>query len=267
MNCLRANEMNILQSLVLGIVQGFGEFLPISSSAHLALLPWLLGWEYKGLSYDVALHLGTLGAVLVYFRQDFMDMARQCLKPRVLISDSRVWKLALATVPAGLAGVLLEHKAETLFRHPAWMAVNLMLFALVLAWADSADNDSQERELGYRDFFIIGCAQALSIMPGVSRSGITITAALFLGASRARAARISFLLSVPVIAGAGLLELRHMQLAELGWEYAAGFAASALSGWIAISFLMDYVRRSSYRLFVAYRLALGAVLLVLVFLR
>lgn len=260
--------MNILQSVVLGIVQGFGEFLPISSSAHLALLPWLCGWEYKGLSYDVALHLGTLGAVLLYFRRDFTAMLCECAKPRALLSDGRVWKLVLATAPAGLAGVLLEDKSATLFRSPAWMAVNLMLFALVLAAADAArKNGEEERELGYREFFLIGCAQALSIMPGVSRSGITITAALFLGASRSRAARISFLLSVPVIAGAGLLELRHMKLAELGWEYAAGFASSAVSGWIAISFLMDYVRNSTYRIFVLYRLALGAALLALVFLR
>ncbi|HOX22501.1 MAG TPA: undecaprenyl-diphosphate phosphatase [Elusimicrobiales bacterium] len=258
--------MGIWESVVLGIVQGVCEFLPISSSAHLVILPWLFGWDYKGLDYDVALHMGTLCAVAIYFRKDFLSFVKPNFSARGFLSDERLWKLALATLPAGLAGVLLEKTAESLFRSPVWMAVNLMLFALLLAAADRCGKD-EDAPLGYRQFFLIGCAQALSIMPGVSRSGITITAALFFGAARSRAARISFLLSVPVILGAGLLEARNLKFAELGWDYAAGFASAGISGWLAIAFLMDYVRNASYRIFVIYRLALGATLLCMVFLR
>lgn len=259
--------MGIWESVVLGIVQGLGEFLPISSSAHLALLPWVFGWEYRGIAYDVALHLGTLCAVLFYFRAELLGYAQELLRCRCVFSHDRLWKLALATVPAGLAGVLLEDKAATVFRGPVWMAVNLMVFALILLAADRLKRSDEDVALGYWQFFLIGCAQALSIMPGVSRSGITITAALFLGATRSRAARISFLLSIPVIFGAGVLEMRHLEFSALGADYALGFVASALSGWVAIKFVMGYVRNSSYLAFVVYRLLLGAGLLALAFSR
>jgi len=259
--------MGIWESAVLGIVQGLGEFLPISSSAHLALLPWAFGWEYKGLSYDVALHWGTLCAVLLYFRDDLLQSARGLAACPCVFRNERLWKLVLATFPAAIAGVLLEDKAATVFRGPVWMAVNLMLFALVLWAADRMKKPEEEVSLGYLQFFLIGCAQALSIMPGVSRSGITITAALFLGAARGRAARISFLLSIPVIFGAGLLELRHVDFSAIGSDYVTGFLAAGLSGWAAIKFVMGYVQSRSYLAFVIYRLLLGAVLLFMAFSR
>ncbi|MDD2772850.1 MAG: undecaprenyl-diphosphate phosphatase [Elusimicrobiales bacterium] len=253
--------MEIFKAVVLGAVQGLGEFLPISSSAHLALAPKLFGWQYQGLDYDVMLHLGTLLALLLWFRQDWAQLLREGFSAPRSEKGRTLWFIAAATVPAGAAGLLLEKKAELAFRSPALIALMLMLFAAVLYFADSRAESENRAEMNLKNLLLIGLAQALALAPGVSRSGITLTAALLLGFARPQAARISFLLSAPVIGGAALMQLRHLHAADITAPFAAGFIAAFLSGLLAIRFFMGFVRTHSLRGFVCYRLALGALIL------
>ncbi|MFA5160700.1 MAG: undecaprenyl-diphosphate phosphatase [Elusimicrobiales bacterium] len=253
----------MIKAVVLGLVQGFGEFLPISSSAHLALVPDIFHWQYQGLAYDVMLHLGTLIALLIYFRKDWAVIISRGLQAPRSPEGGTLWLLAAGTVPAAIAGLLLEKKAEMAFRAPWLIAVMLMIFAVILYLADRRASEGGKSALSLKTALVIGSAQALALAPGVSRSGITITAALLLGFSRAEAARISFLFSVPVLAGAAVLQLRHITPAMLDGAFAAAFAASLAGGWLAVSFLMGFLRRHSLRPFVYYRLGLGALILLL----
>ena len=204
--------MNTLDAIILGLLQALGEFLPISSSAHLVLLPFFRGQEYQGITFDVLLHLATLLAVLLFFAKDWLQIIKQGLSRPFSSEGKTLWLLALATVPAGLAGILFKDYAESLFRNPVSIAVCLIVFAIILWLADRKATQQADVPLSLKNMLVIGCAQALALMPGVSRSGITITAALFLGFSRRQSARISFLLSAPVIAGAALVEATHLQL-------------------------------------------------------
>ncbi|MFA6028953.1 MAG: undecaprenyl-diphosphate phosphatase [Elusimicrobiota bacterium] len=247
------------QALVYGLLQGLTEFLPVSSSAHLSLLPWLAGWPDPGLAFDVALHAGTLAALLAYFRADWARMLRAALREPRSEEARRLWVLALASVPAGLAGLLLEKQAETVFRTPALVAATLALFGLLLAWADrfakdggNAGDPSPSRAL------LIGAAQALAIVPGVSRSGATITAGLFLGLDREAAARFSFLLATPITAAAALHKVPKLGAGLLDPGVLLAVAASALSGAAAIHFLLRWTRRAGYLPFAAYRILLAA---------
>ena len=202
--------MTILTAVFLGLLQALGEFLPVSSSAHLALFPFFSGQAYQGLSYDVALHLATLIAVCAYFWKDLLILIKNGITAPKSESGKEFWYIGLATIPAAAAGYFLEDAAENIFRSPLHIAFMLMFFALILFIADRycAKQKVYKDRVVLLPFMLIGCAQALAIMPGVSRSGITITAALFLGFSRAAGARISFLLSMPIIAGAALLKLK-----------------------------------------------------------
>ena len=203
---------SLTQSLVLGIVQGLTEFLPISSSAHLILLPRFLGWTDPGLAFDVALHLGTLGGVLAYFWKDLWNIPRKTIV-----------FLTVATVPGAIAGLLLEHKAETVFRSPALIAGALILMGAALAVADWRGNgDKKISDLTLKKAILIGLAQGLALIPGVSRSGVTITTALAIGLERREAARFSFLLSIPIIAGAGMLKFKAILLSPGKMALAAG---------------------------------------------
>ena len=255
---------SVYQAIVLGIVQGLTEFLPVSSSGHLILVPWLLKWqEDPGLAFDVVLHLGTLLALLVFYWREWLDMAMS------LVNGNRVQRrllflLIVASIPGAIIGVLLEKQAETIFRSPILIAVTLATMGILLWAADAVG--SKKRKIGdltFVDAIVIGFSQALAIIPGVSRSGATITTARFLGIERADAANFSFLMATPIIAGAGLHEAHkafHGGLtAQLGW----GFTASAVFGLIAIVWLLNYVRTHSYRSFAIYRIAL-AVLVVAV---
>jgi undecaprenyl-diphosphatase len=257
--------MELIKAVFLGIVQGLGEFLPISSSAHLVLVPKLLGWEYQGLTYDVMLHLGTLVALVIYFRKDWIKIISDGLGAPSTADGKILWYLVAGTIPAGIAGVLLEKKAEDTFRAPAEMAVFLMAFAVVLYWADRRAAEKSDKVLNLGNAIIIGAAQALALMPGVSRSGITITAALLLGFGRSEAARVSFLFSVPVIAGAALLQLRHVTADMITVPFVSSFLAALISGWFAVKFLMGFLRTHTLKPFVYYRLALGAFILFMVF--
>lgn len=254
--------MTLLDAIFLGLLQALGEFLPISSSAHLVLLPYLRGQAYQGIAFDVMLHVATLLAVLLYFWRDWWVLFKQGLTAPRSPNGRMLWYLAAATLPAAVAGLLLHHWAETTFRHPMLIAANLILFAGLLWWADRKGASIPVRTDGLNVSFpvilLIGCAQALALFPGVSRSGITITAALFLGLSRPTSARISFLLSAPVIAGAAVLELSQLTWADINTTLLAGFLSAFLGALFVIGGLMKYIRTHTFDVFVYYRWLLGA---------
>ena len=262
--------MNILDAVLLGLLQALGEFLPISSSAHLALLPYLRGQQYQGVTFDVMLHAATLLAVLLYFWKDWWVLIRRGLTAPRSKEGRLLWYLAAATVPAAVAGFLLDDWADTTLRHPVLVAANLMIFALVLWIADrQAKTDTNTNtdlfEVSFKTVFLIGCAQALALMPGVSRSGITITAALFLGLSRSVSARISFLLCAPIIAGAVVLKASQLSPADLNGALAAGFISAFIGALLVIGGLMRYLKTHTFDVFVYYRWLLGAFILGLYF--
>ena len=257
--------MTVARAIVLGLLQGFGEFLPISSSGHLIVAPWLFGWPDSGLSFDVALHLGTLAAVAAAFWRDWVRLIgaffRALPSGRVFQdSDARLLVyLALGSVPGAVAGLLLEKWADSVFRSPALVAAMMALMGVVLWLADRRANRLTGDSVSLRDALLIGCAQALAIVPGTSRSGATISAALFLGHRREGAARFSFLLALPITAGAAIVKVPHLfrESSEHG-PVLAGMAAAALAGFLAIRLLLSYVRTRDYTPFVAYRFAFAA---------
>ncbi|MBR4682943.1 MAG: undecaprenyl-diphosphate phosphatase [Elusimicrobiaceae bacterium] len=258
--------MTILDAVFLGLLQALGEFLPISSSAHLVLLPYLRGQEYQGVSFDVMLHAATLLAVLLYFGKDWWVLIKQGLTAPRSRQGRMLWYLAAATIPAAIAGLFLDDWADTTLRHPVLIAVNLMVFALILWAADRKANRAKEGDffdVSFPTVFLIGCAQALALMPGVSRSGITITAALFLGLSRSVSARISFLLSAPIIAGAVVLKASQLSPADVNGALAAGFISAFLGAVLVIGGLMRYIKTHTFNVFVIYRLLLGAGIILL----
>ena len=264
--------MEIWQAIVLGVVQGLTEFLPISSSAHLILVPRLLGWPDQGLAFDAALHLGTLLAVVTYFARDLSQLAAGWLisvRERSLAHPYArpAWLLLLGSVPAGVAGLLIEDLVATVFRDIRVIGVTLILVAIALLVAERVGRGAKQLpEVSWQDALWIGAAQALALVPGVSRSGVTITAGLFRGLKRDAAARFSFLLGTPIIAAAGLLQTVKVARAGLPADERAGFAAgiiaSAVVGYLAIALLLRYLRRNTLLPFVAYRVSLGLILLV-----
>lgn len=254
------------QALVLGIVQGVGEFLPISSTAHLALTPWLLGWPDPGLAFDVALHLGTLIAVVAFFWRDWVELLAEGLLRGRSAERRLFWSLVVATVPGAIAGLLLEDKAATTFRSPVLIALALMVMGWVLYWADRRRGRGglDISSVTGTDALLIGLSQAVAIIPGVSRSGATMTAGLLRGLSREAAARFSFLMSTPIIFGAGLVSVRKLGAGDLAaLPFWVGVATAAVAGAASIGFLLRYLRRGSFRAFAFYRLALGLFVLVL----
>ncbi|MGI8617698.1 MAG: undecaprenyl-diphosphatase UppP [Gemmatimonadaceae bacterium] len=263
--------MTILQALILGVIQGFTELLPISSSAHLALTPWLLGWPDHGLAFDVALHLGTLIAIVAYFHDEWKRLIAAAIslvrKRRAETpEEKRVVFLVLATIPAGIAGLLLEDAAETIFRSPALIATNLIVMGILLWAIDRFMSRERGMEsMGWKDAMAIGLAQCLALVPGVSRSGSTITAGRALKLTRESAAVFSFLLSMPITLAAIVLKLPDaVREAESLVPMAVGVVAAAVSAWVAIAVLLKYVARRSYGVFALYRLAFGALIFYLI---
>jgi undecaprenyl-diphosphatase len=266
--------VSITQALVLGLIQGLAEFLPISSSAHLALAPYLFHWKDPGLAFDVALHVGTLVAVLWYFRAQWISLiaagVRLILNRRASSEEERrVVYLIIATIPGAIAGLALESYAESAFRDPRLIAVVLIVMGLVLWVVDK--NAAQDRPLEtmrWTDALMIGLAQMFAILPGVSRSGSTITAGRGLRFTREGAAVFSFLMSMPIIAAASILKVPHVLKSEgLSAPLLVGVLASAISGWLAIAVLLRFVVRRSYGVFAAYRVVLGLIVLAVVFIR
>jgi undecaprenyl-diphosphatase len=263
--------MTPLQAIALGIIQGLSEFLPISSSAHLTLAPWLFGWEDPGLAFDVALHLGTLLAVLWYFRMEWLNLIKAAFgiatTGRVETPEKRkVIYLIIATIPGAIGGYLLQSRAESAFRSPQIIAVALIVMGIILWAVDKAVD--QRRILGemrWVDALLIGLSQVIALIPGVSRSGSTITTARGLRFDRESAAEFSFLMSMPIIAAAVVLEgPKALHEGGLTNDLMSGVVASAISGWLAISILMRYVSRHSYGVFAFYRIALGIAVLAVI---
>ncbi len=253
--------MSIIQSVILGIVQGVGEFLPISSSAHLIAVPWLLGWQAHGLAFDVALHAGTLVAVLAYFWRDWLGI----IKGRFL------WYIIVASIPGAVIGKLLEEKAETVFRSPLLIACAMSAFAVVFYFIDMFSRKTRTlKSLNFLDSVLIGISQALAIIPGVSRSGVTMATGIGLKFDREAAARFSFLLSAPIIFGATILKLKDigtLASGQNGLSLFIGFIVSAVTGFISIGFLLRYLRKHSFTAFVVYRIIFSMVIFLVLFLR
>ncbi|MFM2106498.1 MAG: undecaprenyl-diphosphatase [Chloroflexota bacterium] len=265
-----------VQALLMGLVQGLTEFLPISSSGHLVVLPDLLGWEdplLASLAFSVFLHMGTLLALILYFIRDWLAVLRSLGR---LVRTRRVGtdpdrrlarNLILATIPAGAAGYALNDLAETTFRDPALVAGLLLAGGGVMLLADRFGRKNLGVDaIRAREAFIIGCGQALALLPGVSRSGISISFGMFIGLDRAAAARFSFLMATPIIAGAGVFEIRRLLAPDGlggtdGGVLAVGFVAALLSGLLAIRFMLRFLRTHSLAVFVAYRAVLAVAIL------
>ena len=266
--------MTLFQAIVLGAVQGVTEFLPISSTAHLALTPWVFGWPDPGLAFDVALHVGTLAALLLFFRAEWLQLLQGGIallggKRRAPNAQLALF-LILATIPALIVGALLSHFADTTLRHPLVIASALIVLALVLVVAERVGRrKTQLKDISTADALAVGCAQALAIIPGVSRSGVTITAGLFRGMTREAAARFSFFLSMPVIAAAVAKTIfdgiRHGFPAADPLPLAAGIVVSGIVGYLSIAFLLRYLATHSTYIFVYYRIVLGILVAVAYF--
>ncbi|QJD59630.1 undecaprenyl-diphosphate phosphatase [Pseudomonas sp. gcc21] len=261
--------MDWLQVIVLAIVQGVTEFLPVSSSAHLILVPVLTDWEDQGLAFDVALHLGSLSAVLIYFRRDIMGMTTswtRSLATRQLDADARLaWAVILGTIPVGLAGLAFKDTIETVLRSPLYIAAGLIVFGLLLSWVDWRHKGQRtEHQMNWKDVAVIGLFQAVALFPGTSRSGITMTAGLLMGLSREASARFSFLLSIPVIVLACGLETLDLIQANVAVDWlamAGGIVASGISAYLCIHFFLEFINRIGMQPFVIYRIVLGIALL------
>jgi undecaprenyl-diphosphatase len=268
--------MPILHAIILGLVQGFSEFLPISSSGHLALVPWLFGWnDFADVAngdsiekaFDTALHLGTLVAVLFYLRADLVGYVREGI--RIVVSPQRAdkqmgkraWLFVASAIPAGIAGAIGQQWITDKLGTPVLIAVSLVVFGLVLLWADRQQGTRDVDTFTRKDALLIGLAQVLALNPGTSRSGITITAARKFGFSRDAAARVSFLMSVPVIGGAVLFSL--VKLVRDGIPdgliapMIAGIIAAGVSGWVAMWGMIRILRTRNFNMFVMYRVAVG----------
>ncbi len=261
--------MSLLQAAVLGVVQGLSEFLPISSSGHLIMVPFLLGWPAHSQAFDLALHVGTLVALLWFFWAEWLALIRGFflgLASAEVRARDPAWRMALlvllGSIPAGLIGVVAEKPVEDLLRSPLLNAVLLIVFGLILFAADRmATLKRSLDDVRWPDALTMGLAQAIALMPGVSRSGITITAGLMRGLDRTAAARFSFLLSGPIIGAAAVFKLREgIPSAELG-AAAVGVVCSAVVGFVAISVLLRYLQRNSMLVFVVYRIVFGLVVI------
>lgn len=271
--------MPIHQAVILAIIQGFTEFLPISSSAHLALAPWLLGWQDQGLTFDIALHFGTLLAVLVYFFRDLVQVTlagfgiQAGTDPELRDNRGLLWMLLAGTLPVGVAGLLLKHTAETTFRTPWVIGGMLIGVGLLMGWAERiARLHKRVSHVSWFDALTIGFAQALAVVPGTSRSGITITAGLLRGLDRESAARFSFLLSTPAIGAAALDAFYDLYKAggipagQFG-VFFAGMLTSAITGCICIALFLRFLRTRTLQFFIVYRIVFGILILALAFFR
>ena len=263
--------MPIEQTFFLALIQGLTEFLPISSSAHLILLPLLNAWQDQGLAFDVAVHVGSLTAVVWYFRHELITVTKDwscSVVQRKSVGESRLaWAVLLGTIPVGLAGLLLHDFISNELRSPLVIAATTIGFGVLLGWADwRAKQNRNEHSLSWGDIAFVGIAQAIALIPGTSRSGITMTAGLMLGLERAAAARFSFLLSIPVIVLSGGLETFKLIRASVAVDWATLFLAallSALAAYTCIHLFLKFVSRMGMWPFVVYRLLLGAGLLYL----
>lgn len=266
--------MTIFQAIIFGLIQGFGEMLPISSSAHLVLFPWFFSFPDPGLSFDVALHLGTLFAIVGFFWRDWLkiilDLIRIVKTKRVETFEQKLAGfLLLASIPGAVFGYLLDDYAETVFRSPLLIAFTLSAMGALLMYADAKNKGKIKlEELNSRKSFSIGLAQALAIIPGVSRSGVTISAGLFAGLDRVSAAKFSFLMSAPIIAGAALVKVPDIATSSFSVSiFSTAFMSSVVSAVMAIKFLLSFVKKNNFSIFAFYRFSLAALIVLVYFIR
>ena len=261
--------MSIIQSIVLGIVQGVGEFLPISSSAHLVLVPYLFGWEESGLAFDVALHFGTLLAVLAIFFKDwwnlFMGAVRKVTKKEDSTENKMFWYLVIATIPGALVGFILDDVIENVFRKQIWLiALALAVMGVLIYVGDKWASKHYKKEttfdkISLKQAFIVGCSQALAVIPGFSRSGTTILTGRLMGISKEAVTKFTFLLSVPIIFGATILKVGDLTFSI---EVVVGVLTSFVVGVLSIKFLLSYIKKHDFSVFAFYRVILALIVFV-----
>jgi undecaprenyl-diphosphatase len=269
----------MLQVIVLGVIQGLTEFLPVSSTAHLYLTSWLLGWQTEALDFDIMLHVGTLIALLLYFFRDWLQIVGQAFGLNIghdnelRLNHMLFWLLVIGTIPIAVIGFLFNKQAEGAWRTPWVMGTMLIVVGILMYIAENSSRKARDlASLNAPDAVVIGLAQALAVIPGTSRSGISISAGLFRNLNTQAAARFSFLLSAPAIGGAAAkafwdMHKAHQLHAVLETPFLVGVAVSAITGCIVIAWFMHYLRRSSLRPFVYYRIIFGIIVLALAFIR
>jgi undecaprenyl-diphosphatase len=260
--------MTIIQAIVYGIVQGIGEFLPISSTAHLVLVPWFLNWTDPGVAFDVALHLGTAAAVIFFFWRDWITLIIAGIKQPKSKNGRLFWLLVLATIPGSLFGVLLDKYMEA-FRNPALIGVMLIIMGIILYYADKKSlNIVKLEDMGLKRSLIVGISQVFAIIPGVSRSGITMSTGRFLGVEREAIAKFTFLLSAPIILGDGLYHATKIGTVPIDKaSFIAAVLTAAIVGVLSIKFLLNYLKTKGFGIFAIYRFVLGALVIVTYFIR
>ena len=261
--------MSIIQSIILGIVQGVGEFLPISSSAHLVLVPYLFGWEESGLAFDVALHFGTLLAVLAIFFKDwwnlFVGAVRKVTKKEDSTENKMFWYLVIATIPGALVGFILDDVIENVFRKQIWLiALALAVMGVLIYIGDKWASKHYKKETSFekislKQAFIVGCSQALAVIPGFSRSGTTILTGRLMGISKEAVTKFTFLLSVPIIFGATILKVVDLTFSI---EVVVGVLTSFVVGVLSIKFLLSYIKKHDFSVFAFYRVILALIVFV-----
>lgn len=260
--------MNIFQAIVYGIVQGIGEFLPISSTAHLVLVPWIFGWKDPGVAFDVALHLGTATAVIVFFFNDWMTLIKAGLKEPKSYDGKLFWLLVLATIPGALVGVVLDKYMEA-FRNAALIGAMLIVMGIILYAADKFSNRVVNIEdIGVKRTLLIGISQIFAVIPGVSRSGITMTAGRLMGMTREGIAKFTFLMSAPIILGDALYhakDLIHTHIDKA--PFLIAMITAAIVGALSIKFLLNYLKNKGFGIFAIYRFIFGSMVITIYFLR
>jgi undecaprenyl-diphosphatase len=291
--------IEIFRSIVIGGVQGISEFLPISSSGHLVLVPYVFKWDYQGLAFDVALHFGTAIAIVAFFWKDWMKIIANAInlnkKSKLLPADKHgknqssissnflerqsneqydnlpqnlFWQIIIASVPAGIVGFLLNDYVEKYFHSPLLIAMDLIIFGIILWLVDkNSAKNTEIKNMSYGKSFLVGCAQAVALVPGVSRSGITITASRGLGLNRKEAAHFSFLLATPAMLGAFLFELKDLNISDLTLPFILGVISSTVFGFFAIKYLLKYLEKANFNLFVWYRIAIAVIIAAIYFAR
>jgi undecaprenyl-diphosphatase UppP len=267
--------MNIFHAIILGAVQGLTEFLPISSSGHLVLIPYFFGWAYQGKAFDVALHAGTVVALLIYFWRDWLKIIINGFKKKTDVVDQSwpypnnfLWQIIVATIPAAILGLAIDKWAGDNLNWPLFIAFNLAVFGWLLWFVDKkSKSDLAPAKLTYGKAFIVGLFQSIALVPGVSRSGIVLTGSRLIGLAREESARFAFLLGTPAIIGAFLVELPKIIKEDLSLSFWLGVITAAIFGVVAIKFLINYLKKHDFSLFLWYRLALAALVIIVFLIR
>lgn len=269
--------MEIIHSIILGAIQGIAEFLPISSSGHLIVIPYIFKWKDFGLSFDVALHLGTTIAIIVFFWKDWVNIIGKAFGKKQILEDKDedeypnnfLWQIVVASIPAAVLGIILDKVAEGFFHSSVILvSINLIIFGIILWAVDKYSKISQKTDkISYKQSFLVGLSQGLALVPGISRSGITMITSRSLGLDREKAARFSFLLATPATLGAFLFKIKDIGAEDLNPIFILGVISSTIFGFLAIKYLLQYLKRGNFSIFMWYRIALAAIVLIIYFAR